>query len=110
GGLFRQRADGSGTAERLTTSEPTRAHFPESWSPDGKTLTFRVAADLNGSIWTWSSDGDRTPRLLIQGSPSAATSAISPDGRWVAYGSNQLVNSTYQVFIQPFPPTGAKFQ
>ena len=108
--MFRQRADGSSAAERLTTSEPTRAHFPESWSRDGKTLTFRVAADGRNSIWTWSSDGDRQPKLLVQGAPAALTSAISPDGRWVAYGSNELVSSAYQVFIQPLPTTGTKFQ
>ena len=110
GGLFRHRADGSGTAERLTTSEPMLTHVPDSWSPDGKTLTFRVAADAASSIWTWSGDGDRTPRLLVQGTPAAVTSAISPDGQWLAYGSNELVNTAYQVFVQPFPITGAKFQ
>ena len=109
-GLFRQRADGSGTAERLTTAEPTRSHVPESWSPDGKTLTFRVTGDGISSIWTWSSDGDRTPKLLVQGAPSAVTSAISPDGRWLAYGSNELGTTAFQVFVQPLPTTGAKFQ
>lgn len=110
GGLFRQRADGSGTAERLTTSEPLRLHLPESWSADGKTLTFRIAADALNSIWTWSSDGDRTPKLLIEGAPAAVTSELSPDGRWLAYGSNELNKGGFQVFVQPFPRTGAKFQ
>ncbi len=108
-GLFRQRADGSGTAERLTTSEPIHAHYPYSWSPDGKTLTFRVAADAANHIWTWSND-DRTTKLLMQGAPAAVTSEFSPDGRWLAYGSNELSASAFQVFVQPFPSTGAKYQ
>lgn len=110
GGLFRQPADGSGTAERLTTAEQMRSHIPESWSRDGKTLSFRIATDALNSIWTWSSDGDRAPRLLVQGAPAALTSEISPDGRWLAYGSNELGTLAYQVFVQPLPPTGAKFQ
>ena len=109
-GLFRQRADGSTIAERLTTAEPMRLHFPESWSRDGKTLTFRIASDALSSIWTWSSDGDRTPKLLIEGAPAAGNSELSPDGRWLAYGSNELNRGGFQVFVQPFPPTGAKFQ
>jgi serine/threonine protein kinase/Tol biopolymer transport system component len=109
GGLFRQRADGSGTAERLTTSEPTQGHFPYSWSPDGTTLAFRVASDAANSVWTWSND-DRTARLVMQGAPAAVTAEFSPDGRWLAYGSNELNPSTYQVFVQPWPLTGAKYQ
>jgi Tol biopolymer transport system component len=108
GGLFRQRADGSGTAERLTTFD-TRGHFPESWSRDGKTLTFGIGGDALFSVWTWSSDGDRTPKLLIEGAPAAVTSELSPDGRWLAYGSNELNKGGFQVFVQPFPLTGAKF-
>jgi eukaryotic-like serine/threonine-protein kinase len=113
-GLFRQRADGSGTAERLTTSEPTHRQYPNSWSPDGKTLTFReLTVDTVNSIWTWSSDGDRTPNLLLKGTPSAVAGEFSPDGRWLAYASNELSavsNSAYQIFVQPLPPSGAKYQ
>jgi serine/threonine protein kinase len=109
GGLFRQRADGSGSAERLTTSEPMQAHFPYSWSPDGKTLTFRVAADAANHIWTWSND-DRTTKLLMPGAPAAVTSEFSADGRWLAYASNELNPMAHQVFVQPFPLTGAKYQ
>ena len=108
-GLFQQRADGAGTAERLTKAEPTTQHFPDSWSPDGKTLTFRVAAEVN-SIWTWSREGDRMPRHLLQGNRSYVTSEFSPDGRWLAYGSNELDGLQFNVFVQPFPPTGAKYQ
>jgi serine/threonine-protein kinase len=108
-GLYRQRADGTGTAERLTTPEPMQVHFPLSWSPDGKTLTFRVAHDVSNHIWTWSNE-DRATKLLIQGAPAAVGSEFSPDGRWLAYGSNELSSAAYQVFVQPFPLTGAKYQ
>ena len=41
---------------------------------------------------------------------SFVTSEFSPDGRWLAYGSNELNGRTFQVFVQPYPPTGAKYQ
>jgi serine/threonine-protein kinase len=114
GGLFRQRADGSGTAERLTTAEATHRQYPSSWSPDGKTLTFReLTSDTDNSIWTWSNDGDRTPKLLLKGTPSVAAAEFSPDGRWLAYASNELMSvstSGYQIFVRPLPLGPAKYQ
>ncbi len=111
-GLYRQRADGTGTAERLTDAEPTKNHFPSSWSPDGKTLLFRLGFDLQNSIWTWTDQSNRAPASLLEGAPSVVTSEFSPDGSWLAYGSNELGRpaSQYQVFVRPYPLTGAKFQ
>src|SRR5262245_59127688 len=39
-GIYQQRADGSGTAQRLTKPEPGARHFPNSWSPNGEILLF----------------------------------------------------------------------
>ena len=108
-GLFQQSADGNRAAERLTKSELIVNHFPESWSPDGKTLSLRVATEVT-SIWTWSAEGDRLPKPLLQGTQSYAMSEFSPDGRWLAYASNELDGRNTQVFVQPYPPTGAKHQ
>jgi hypothetical protein len=50
--IFRQRADGSGNAERLTTAEPGVAHIPESWSPDGSRLVYdAVSKDGRSALW-----------------------------------------------------------
>jgi eukaryotic-like serine/threonine-protein kinase len=110
-GLFLQRADGTGPVERLTKAEPGSQHFPDSWTPDGKVLAFRVQS-ATGSIWTVARDGDRRPKPLIQMKDrSQVATTFSPDGRWIAYGSNELTGIGYQVFVQPFPPDGTtKFQ
>jgi WD40 repeat protein len=110
-GLFLQRADGTGPVERLTKAEAGTDHFPDSWKPDGKILAFRVQSATTG-IWTVARDGDRTPKPLLQMKDrSQVLAQFSPDGRWIAYGSNELTGIGYQIFVQPFPPDGAtKFQ
>jgi serine/threonine-protein kinase len=114
-GIFRQRADGSGAAERLTTAGPGTTHVPEAWSPDSRSLLF---AEVTGAIATSrifrlqdrkiASSGITEPSIL----PS---SQLSPDGKWVAYTSpdssgvgRQGDTGRLTVFVEPFPGTGAK--
>ena len=110
-GLFLQRADGNGPLERLTKAEAGSEHYPDSWSPDGKILAFRVQA-ATSSIWMVTRDRDRSPKPLLQMKDrSQVLAQFSPNGRWIAYGSNELTGVGYQVFLQPFPPDGStKFQ
>jgi Tol biopolymer transport system component len=85
-------------------------YFAESASPDG-VLTFQKNnTTAESSIWTLSPNGDRKPALLVGPIKSSFVdeSAFSPDGRWVVYESGE--SNGVQVFVQPFPPTGAKYQ
>jgi Tol biopolymer transport system component len=108
-GVFVQRADGSAPAERLTRAEAGTQHIPESWSPDGRHLTMQVSTGRLSSIWMAARDG-AAPKPLVQPAERNATaSAISPDGRWVAYGSNQAGDGNH-VFVEPLPATGVKYQ
>jgi serine/threonine-protein kinase len=108
-GLFWQRADGTGIPERLTTAAKDEDQMPLSWTTDGKTLAFWTSHN-DGDIWTVSVDGDRKPKALIEAPHNQQYASLSPDGRWIAYTSNDS-NSRVpcEVFVQPFPPTGAKY-
>ena len=53
-GIFWQRADGTGTAERLTTPEPDESHEPEAWSPTRDILLFSITKHPDVALWTWS--------------------------------------------------------
>ena len=53
-------------------------------------------------------DGDQTPRPLVQGAGNQSNSSLSADGRWIAYQSNETGRS--QIYVQPVPTTGAKYQ
>ena len=107
-GLFSQRADTPGSAELLTKLEQGSVRLaPETWSPDGTLLFTANPADGRAArLWMLSPGAGQKPTLLI---PTDATaSKFSPDGRWVAYGSN--VSGRPEVYVQPFPITGEMHQ
>jgi WD40 repeat protein len=85
---------------------------PESWSIDGKILLFSDAfRGAAASLFTLPLDGERKTKLLMANSSNNALlhGAFSPDGRWLAYMSAELGDGG-QVFVQPFPLNGAKYQ
>ena len=106
--LWWQKADASAEAEQLTKSDGP-VHWPEAWSPDGRTLLFNTfagtgAAEAQG-LWTLSLDGDREPELFVSGYASGG--AFSPDGRWIAYQRSYPENVfDVQIFVKPFPVSG----
>jgi serine/threonine-protein kinase len=107
-GIFWQRADGAGIAERLTEAEQGASHVPESSSRDGKRLLFTVAQGSTVALWTLALDDRKATPFGDVRSNQPIGAAFSPDGRWVAYASTVLGDSG--VFVQPFPPTGARYQ
>ena len=112
--LFWQLADGSGGLERLATSE--YGNVPVSWSPDGQLLAFyEINPSTQRDIW-----------VLRMGDPSAGSGQVhkaepflrtqfnesaprfSPDGRWLAYASDE--SGRYEIYVQPYPGPGGKWQ
>ena len=107
--IFRQRADGNGVAVRLTKPEKGTSHIPQSWSPDGAHLLFTVQKEGSSALWTLSlKDQRQAPYGDVQGA-GLTEGAFSPDGRWVAYSVRQGTPPQGEVFLQPFPSTGAKY-
>ncbi|MGH9661683.1 MAG: protein kinase domain-containing protein [Bryobacteraceae bacterium] len=94
--LFSAPADGSGAAERLTTSDYLQV--PGSWSPDGAVLAFVEHHPTTGrDIWLWRARADRAPFANSAFDESAPR--FSPDGRWIAYVSNE--SGQAEVYVQP---------
>jgi serine/threonine-protein kinase len=100
--LYWQSADGTGTPEPLSTS--TGNQFPTSATPDGRyTIYFGTGGRLQGTdIYQFDmSDSARRSEQII-GSPSLEMGGeISPDGRWIAYHSDETRER--QVIVRPFP-------
>jgi Tol biopolymer transport system component len=108
-GLFWQLADGTGPAERLTKADPSSAHVPESWSPDGEHLLYSVTKGARVSLWSLSIK-EKTAAPFDAGTYAEPTTAVfSPDGHFVAYAGAE-VQGRGTVYVQPFPPTSARYQ
>jgi serine/threonine-protein kinase len=105
--LYWQSADGTGAAERLTTN--FSAQFPTSISPDGtRVALFAQNSDGTGgmsiNVLHMNDANGRRPveRLLTGGLKDLiGNGEISPDGRWIAYQSNE--SGAFQVYVRPFP-------
>jgi WD40 repeat protein len=108
-GIFWQRADGVGTAERLTKPEQGVIHIPDSWAPDGKYLSFTAIKGTEGSVWILSIKDKKSTAFAQTPSRMIRNSAFSPDGHWLAYNGSSG-SSMPQVWVEPFPnTTGAKY-
>jgi Tol biopolymer transport system component len=104
-GIFRQRADGSQQADRLTKPEHGTSHVPNAWSPDGNHLLYEVNSESRFSLWVLSvQDRKGAPFGGVQSSSVPPSAVFSPDGRWVAYQSDEVPNPT--IFVQAFPSMG----
>jgi Tol biopolymer transport system component len=106
-GIFWQRADGSGTAERLTAPSPV-AQVPQAWSPKGDVLLFAALGPHTTFQILTLADGKIVPLGGVEGLAGFPVAArFSPDGRWIAYSVAE--DTAPRVYVQPFPTTGAKY-
>jgi serine/threonine-protein kinase len=106
--LFWSVVDRSTKEERLTTRENT-SQTPGSWSPDGRTLAFSEIDLATGEdISLLHLDGDRKPQPLMASEFSEANPKLSPNGRWLAYESDE--SGRREIYLQSFPPPGRKWQ
>jgi WD40 repeat protein len=105
--LYSISSDGMGQPEALIVSGRYEQR-PCAVTPDGKTLLFTELKDGVVSIWTLPLDSsDRKPRQLLRGATFSATApAISPNGRWIAYQSNE--GGTNHVYVRSFPDAAGK--
>ncbi|MCG6962358.1 MAG: protein kinase [Acidobacteria bacterium] len=107
--IYVKNADGSGRARPLIESEVTK--YADDWSPDGKTLSMTVV-DPRGNtitdIWTVPVEGEHKPKPFVATPFVEGSSVFSPDGRWLAYASNESGRS--EVYLTPFPGPGGKWQ
>jgi len=114
--LCAKNADGSGEVEALTRPAGD-AEFPNSWSPDGKVIAYTIAytADrsptrrlLSTDIWFFSPGSQRSPLPWFETAFRETASAFSPDGKWIAYVSDEPGHP--EISLRPYPGPGAKIK
>jgi serine/threonine protein kinase len=106
--LYWQRVDGQGAAEPLFAgAQPYASASRATFSRDSKVVIFQALSPSTGQdLWVSRLDGDRTPRPLLQTSFNETFPVLSPDGRWLAYVSNETGQP--EVYLQPYPGAGRK--
>jgi serine/threonine protein kinase/Tol biopolymer transport system component len=109
--IYRKPAGGMGQAELLLEStEGGMQNWPTDWSPDGKTLLYTVG-DLVGAaqLWELPLSGDtRKPKRLMPTGFMMMEARYSPDGRWIAYASNE--SGRFEIYVIPASGSGGKWQ
>ena len=106
--LFLKPSNGSGAEERLVDSPNNKT--AQDWSADGRWLMYYETNPTTGSdLWTLDmAAADRTPRVVANTPADELLAQLSPDGRWVAYQTNE--SGRFEVVVQPFPDAGGKWQ
>jgi serine/threonine protein kinase len=99
--IYRKDASSAGQEERLTEG-PLRKIVLD-WSRDGGYILYgeQSSATTSGNIMALPLEGSRKPILVVQGAAPQSSAAISPDGRWVAYGST--LSGSFEIYVQAFP-------
>jgi Tol biopolymer transport system component/predicted Ser/Thr protein kinase len=96
-GLYEKPIGGT-EPERLLVPGPVQGG--SSWSPDGRTLMYRA----QNSFWTIGMTGKAEPTRWLTTAFDKANAQFSPNGRWVAYTSNQ--SGQYEIYVQAFHGQG----
>jgi serine/threonine-protein kinase len=102
--LFWQAADGTGSPERLATS--ARAQFPSAALPDGRGLLFSEGSpDGRGALLhRLALQGEHAVDVVLSGQARFNNAEVSPDGRWIAYESDE--SGQFEIYVRVYPETG----
>ena len=102
--LYRKASDGTG-AEELLYTDALEKH-PSSWSPDGKFLFYTATGDpkMGQDIWVLPLAAGAKPFPVVQTPFNELQAQFSPDGKWVAYQSNE--SGRMEIYVIPFHSEG----
>lgn len=82
--------------------------LPTDWSTDGQYIVYSQIGQTGYDLWVLALTPERKASPYLQGPFNEDHGRFSPDGHWVAYISDE--SGRYEVYIQPFPATGGKWQ
>ncbi len=102
--IYEQTA--SGTAPKRILLSMESAQFADDWSKDGKYILFESEDEKTKyDLWFLPLSGDRKPQPYVRSEFNEAHGRFSPDGKWVAYGSDEIGRS--EIYVRRFPDAGS---
>jgi Tol biopolymer transport system component len=105
--LYEKPVDGTTDEQPLLVTPLAKA--PQDWSRDGRLLLYSNQDPKTGTdLWALPMTGERKPFPVLQTQFDEIQGQFSPDGRWLAYASNE--SGRYEIYVQTFPETGGKWQ
>ena len=107
--IYLKQSNGAVAEELLLRPEQGARISPLDWSLDGRMILFRQSKGAANDLWVLPLFGDRKPFPYLVDPFNKGNAVFSPNGRWVAYASNESGGS--QLFVQSFPdPSKGKWQ
>jgi Tol biopolymer transport system component len=101
--LYERATDG--TSDDRLVLHTALEKWPDDWSRDGRYVIYEErSAETRDDLWLLPMDGDRTPTVLVRSPFTETFGQFSPDGRWIAYQSDQ--SGRDEVYVRPFVPPG----
>jgi Tol biopolymer transport system component len=106
-GLYRKNSNGVGEEELIIPN--TKAIWPYQWSPDGRYLLYFEITEgtMASDLWMFSFSERKSTLLDIHSGFPSVDSVVSPDGRWMAYVTNEG-GGRYQIYLTTFPLSNTK--
>jgi Tol biopolymer transport system component len=104
--VLRRPADGTGASDKLAEESSTNM-VPTTLTPDGQTLIYnlQIGGGANYDLKTVPLAGNRTPAALLATPRRESNAELSPDGRWLAYESDE--SGRLEIYVRPFPAVDA---
>ena len=107
GNFYVKPASGAANDEEILKTDQRK--WPSDWSKDGQYVAFTsFSPQTRLDLWVLPIAGDRKPIPFLQTSFNEDGPKFSPDGHFIAYYSDE--SGPYEVYVQPFPASGAKWQ
>jgi Tol biopolymer transport system component len=105
--LYQKSSSGVDSEKPILQSQ--RTSYPTDWSLDGRFVLYGVFdASTNLELWALPASGDRKPIPFIKTTFGVSHGQFSPDGRWVAYSSNE--SGKWEIYVAPFPGPGGNWK
>ncbi|HKY45094.1 MAG TPA: protein kinase [Pyrinomonadaceae bacterium] len=103
--IYQKPSNGSSPEEPLVSSPEVK--YNPTWSPDGQSIIFaQLNAKTNTDLYLLSTQGEKKVEPFVQTNFVDAQARFSPNGRWVAYVSNET--GQFEVYVAAFPLAGGK--